>query len=87
LADESIELFEHAYHPQSFRSFVLVLGRGHDQVRFNWDGKEAILSVSVARVQNKNAAPNSAHDADFRLPKGEGVYAEIASQSVSLLTI
>lgn len=87
MEDERIELFAHTYHPQAFGSFELVLGKGHDQIRFTWDGKDAILSVSVANVQNKNAAPNWTHDADFSLPNGEGVYAEIASQSVNMLAI
>jgi hypothetical protein len=87
LALERIELFEHAYNPQSFGSFVLVLGRGHEQLKFIWDGKDAILSVSFAAVQNKNTAPVWTHDADLSLPKGEGLYAEIASQSVDMLAI
>jgi hypothetical protein len=87
LADERIELFELTYHPQAFGSFELVLGRGHDQLKFTWDGREAILSVSVAKVPNKNALPSWTHDADFSLPNGDGVYAEIASQSVDMLAI
>ena len=86
-ASERIELFEHSYHPQSFGSFVLVVGRGHEQLKFIWDGKDAILSVSFAEVQNKNAAPVWTHDADFSLPKGEGLYAQIATQSTDMLAI
>ncbi len=86
-ASERISLFEHSYHPESFGSFVLVVGRGHEQLRFIWDGKDAILSVSFVEVQKTNAAPVWTHDADFSLPKGEGLYAEIATQSIDMLTI
>jgi hypothetical protein len=87
LAERRIELLEHAYHPQAFGSFEVKLGRGHDQLRFIWDGREAILSVSFAKVQNKSAVPSWTHDADISLPNGDGVYAEIASQSVDMLAI
>lgn len=87
LTSERIVLFEHSYHPQSFDSFILVLGRGHEQLKFIWDGKDAVLSASFAKIQNKNAAPVWTHDADFSLPKGEGLYAEIASLSVEMLAI
>jgi hypothetical protein len=87
LAEQRIELFEHAYHPQAFGSFEIIVGRGHDQLKFTWDGRESILSVSCAKVQNKNAAPLWTHDADFSLPNADGVYAEIASQSVNMLAI
>ena len=87
LADEKIELFEHTYHPQAFGSFELVLGKGHDQLKFTWDGKDEILSVSFAKVPNQNATPSWTHDAHFSLPGGDGVYAEIASQSVDMLAI
>jgi hypothetical protein len=87
LAEEQIELFEHAYHPHARGSFELILGRGHDQLKFSWDARKSILSVSCAKVQNESAMPNWTHDADFSLPNGDEVYAEIASQSVSMLTI
>ena len=87
LAEEQIELFEHAYHPHAFGDFELILGRGHDQLKFSWDARQSVLSVSFAKVQNKNAKPNWTHDADFSLPNGDGVYAEIASQSLSMLAI
>jgi hypothetical protein len=64
LAKERIELFEHTYHPQAFGSFELILGRGHDQLQFIWDGKEATLSVSFAKIPHKNTVPNWTHDAD-----------------------
>jgi hypothetical protein len=87
LAEERIELLTHSYRPQAFGSFEVILGRGHDLLKFTWDGRESILSVSFAKVQNKNASPAWTHDADFSLPNGDGVYSEIASQSVDMLAI
>jgi hypothetical protein len=87
LADERIELFEHTYHPQAFGSFELVLEKGQDQLKFAWNGRDAILSVSFAKVPHKNAIPSWTHDANLSLPNGDGVYAEIASQSVDMLAI
>jgi hypothetical protein len=87
LTEARIELFEHTYHPKAFGSFEIIVGRGHDQLKFTWDGRESILSVSYAKVKNKNAAPVWTHDADFSLPNGDGVYAEIASQSANMLAI
>jgi len=87
LAEERIELFEHKYHPQAFGSFELVLGRSHERLKFTWDGRDSILSVSFAKFPNKNATVAWTHDADFSLPNGKGVYAEIASQSVDMLAI
>ena len=86
LGNEAIELFEHNYHPQVFGSFELVVGRGHERLKFTWDGQDFILSVSFASSRNKNAPAPWIHDADFSLPKGEGVYAEIASQTVDMLS-
>jgi hypothetical protein len=84
-SSDRIELLEHTYHPAAFGSFELVLGKGHQQVKFVWDGKESILSLYFATVQNKNSVPAWTHDADFSLPGGEGLYAEIGSQSVDML--
>lgn len=86
LGNEAIELFEHHYHPQAFGSFELVVGRGHERLKFTWDGRDSILSVSFASSLNKNRPAPWIHDADFSLPKGEGVYAEIASQTVDMLS-
>lgn len=85
LAEEGIELFEHKYHPQVFGSFEVVVGRSHERLKFTWNGRDCILSVSFATVTNKNANPSWTHDADFSIPHGKGVFEEIASQSVYML--
>lgn len=87
LESEGITLYEHQYHPQAFGSFVLVLGRSHRRAKFTWDGREFILSMSIAEFPNGNAKAPWAHDADFSLPNGQGLYEEIASQTTSTLAI
>jgi hypothetical protein len=81
---ERIELVEHRYHPTAFGSFVLVLAKGHQQLKFEWDGKESILALYFANVQDKSTVPAWIHDADFSLPNGVGLYEEIASHSVDM---
>jgi hypothetical protein len=87
LEAEGIALYEHQYQPQSFGSFVLVVGRGHERAKFVWDGKEFILSVSFATFPTKNANVPWTHDADITLPNGHGLFEEIASQAQSVLAI
>jgi hypothetical protein len=64
-----------------------LLGRPHQRAKFSWDGREFILSMSIADVPNKNANASWVHDADFSLPNGHGLYEEIASQTSSTLAI
>jgi hypothetical protein len=85
LAPDGIELYELRYYPQAFGSLELVLGLGHERVKFTWDGRDSILSVSFARATNKNANVSWTHDADISLPKGEGLFAEIASNAQQML--
>ena len=87
LESEGIALYEHQYQPQAFGSFVVVLGRSHQRAKFAWDGREFVLSMSIADFQNKNANAPWTHDADFSLPNGFGLYEEIASQTTSTLAI
>jgi hypothetical protein len=87
LESVGIALYEHQYNPQAFGSFVLVLGRPHQRAKFSWDGREFILSMSIADVPNKNANALWIHDADFSLPNGQGLYEKIASQTSSALAI
>jgi|SRR5882672_2753419 len=87
LEPEGIALYEHQYHPQAFGSFVLVLGRAHQRAKFAWDGRDFVLSMSIADFPIKNANPSWTHDADFSLPNGQGLFDEIASQTSSTLAI
>lgn len=86
LRNAAIELFEHHYYPQTFGNFELVVSRGHERLKFTWDGRDSILSVSFARSVNKNAPAPWIHDASLRLPEGEGIYAEIMSQTTNVLS-
>ena len=82
-----IALYEHHYHPHAFGSFVLVLGRAHERVRFSWDGRECILSISFGTVSSKNASAAWTHGTDISLPNGQGLYEEIASSAAQMLAI
>ena len=85
LAPQGIELYEVRYYPQAFGSLELVIGRGHERVKFSWDGRDSLLSVSFAKSSNKGANVSWTHDADISLPNGEGLFAEIASNAEQLL--
>jgi hypothetical protein len=86
LRAEGIALYGHEYHPMSFGSFSVEFGRPHYRVLCQWDGKESLLSVSFAEVQNSNAPRKWTHDANISLPGGEGVYEEIASNVHAMVT-
>lgn len=87
LESHKIALYEHQYHPQAFGSFVLVLGHAHERVKFSWDGREFILSISFGTFKNKNAPAAWTHDADVSLPNGHGLFEEIASNAEQMLAI
>ena len=87
LESHKIALYEHQYQPQVFGGFVLVLGHTHDRVRFSWDGREFILSISFGTFPNKNASAAWTHDADISLPNGHGLYEEISSHAAQMLAI
>src|SRR5688572_11394890 len=80
-----IVLYEHQYHLQSFGSFVLVVGRGHERAKFDWDGKEFILSVSFSTFTAKKANAPWTHDVGISLPNGHGLFEEITSEAKSIL--
>lgn len=82
---EGIALYEHAYHPLSFGSFSVEFGKPHDRVLCQWDGKESILSLSFSEITNQTAPREWTHDADISLPRGEGLYQEIASNVLTMI--
>jgi hypothetical protein len=86
LSEKGAKLVEHHYHPQAFGSFEFVLARGHDRLQFSWDGRDFVLSLSLAKVQNDNEIPQWVHYASFSLPEGDGLYEEITSQASDLLS-
>ena len=47
LANDGIALYEHHFDAQAFGNFIVVLGLPHRRVKFIWDGREFLLSVSV----------------------------------------
>ena len=87
LRSDGIDLSEHQFHPHAFGSFVAVLGRGHEYVKFSWDGREFVLSIYTCTVPDSSATTRWTHDADVSLPNGDGLYEEIASEAVQVLAI
>ena len=85
MAPLGIGLYQHEYDALAFGSFVVVLGTDHQRVRFSWDGKESVLAIAMADVQNTSSTCNWVQDAHVSLPNGEGLFAEIASEACSML--
>jgi hypothetical protein len=86
LEHSKVVLLEHHFHPRAFGSFELIFAKGHKHTRFVWDGKQQLLSVSVANVTNANALVMSwAPDGDHRVPNGDGLFAYIASRTADLM--
>jgi hypothetical protein len=85
LAEHGIALLAHRYDMQAFGCFELILGSGHDRLRFVWDGKESILSLFTSRIGSSSDVPRWVHDADFSLPNSTGLFEEIASQAVDFI--
>ena len=78
LARDSISLYRHDYHLLASGSFSAEFGKPHCRVLCHWDGKESILSVSFAKLQNQGGVAAWTHDANISV-SAEQVYAEIAS--------
>ena len=83
LAADRIDLLEHQYAPATFGSFVIALAKGHDELRFTWDGRDSVLAVGF----RKRGAREWTHDAYISVPDQEGLYAEIASQATTMLAV
>ena len=52
---DSIALFEHQFSMLSFGSFVIVVGRPKDRLRFTWDGRDRVLEVGRSAFNNQNS--------------------------------
>ncbi len=86
LRESGIAVYRHSYYPMAFGGFTLELGNPHNRVLFEWDGKESILSISLATLKNQNENPDWVHDANISLPGGEGIYQEIASNAETMIS-
>ncbi len=65
LANHNVHLFELNYHPSSFGSFVLNLGRSKKRLQFIWDGKENRLTANRSKfMMNQNSNPRWQECAD-----------------------
>jgi hypothetical protein len=53
-----LTIFEHQYNYMVFGSWLMVIGKSKHRMKFNWDGKESYLGISVSEFQNSNSPAN-----------------------------
>lgn len=87
LSGKGVGLYEHHFDAQDFGSFYVVVGLPHDRLKFVWDGRDEVLTVSVGKRPNASGPMAWVHEMNVSLPKGEGVYEEIASNTLDILAI
>ena len=67
-----IAILRHDYHALVFGSFTLVAGKRKQRLKFDWDGKEFFLNVSVAECPSSDIIENWNQRENLRLsPQGE----------------
>ena len=54
---DSITLFDHQYSMLSFGSFVVIVGRPKNRLKFTWDGRDHFLEVGRSAFDNQNSPP------------------------------
>ncbi len=86
LRESGIAVYRHSYYPMVFGSFTLELGKPHSRILFVWDGKESNFSISFAALENQNENSHWDHNLNLSLPGGEGVYQEITSHAVAMIS-
>jgi hypothetical protein len=85
LATNRLELRRFTYAPESFGSFDLHLGTGHQRLRFVWDGRENVLSLSSATLGSKSDVPAWRGHFDLTLSNGPSLWQTIASSARDVL--
>lgn len=51
-------VLEHNYLLLCMGSFGLVVGRSHNRLRFDWDGREFFLNVQQCTLQSQSSVPS-----------------------------
>lgn len=87
LSEKGVRLYEHHFNAQGFGSFYVVVGLPHDRLKFVWDGRDEILTVCVGKGRNASGPMAWVHEMNVSLPKGEGVYEEIVSNTLDIFAI
>jgi hypothetical protein len=85
LTPSRLELRQFDYSPEFFGSFELHLGTGHRRLKFVWDGREDVLSLSSATLSSKGDVPAWRNRFDLELPFGSGLWENIASSALDVL--
>jgi hypothetical protein len=67
LSTRGIEIYEHHYFGVAFGNWTVVAGKRKERVRFDWDGREAFLTISEASF------PDSQHATEWNQTKQMGI--------------
>ena len=51
----NLTTLEHQYNYLMFGSWLLVIGKSKQRMKFSWDGKESYLGVEISQFQNSNS--------------------------------
>ena len=57
LAKKHIAIYQHRFDMLTFGNFFVVVGTRHKRWRFIWDGKEGVMTVSVAAIADSREVP------------------------------
>ena len=50
-----LTFYEHQYNYNAFGSWLIIVGKSKDRMKFTWDGKDSRLDVEVSPFQNNNS--------------------------------
>lgn len=67
LSARGIEIHEHHYFGLAFGNWTLIAGKRKERVRFDWDGRDAFLTISEAKF------PDSQHSTEWTQIKQTGI--------------
>ena len=85
MVEHDLAIFEHSYDALSFGNFTLVIGNAHTRVRFTWRSQECVLTLECSDFESRDSAALWEHEMDISLPKGEGLFPEIAGNALDIL--
>lgn len=68
LAQLGISVLEHEFNVFVFGSFTLVVGKPKHRLKFEWDGREFFLNISVAECPSSDIIAKWIQKDNLRLP-------------------
>ena len=85
LGTERVELRRYDYDPAFFGTFQFEFAKGHRRARVTWYGRERVLTLEVARVQNMNQQVDWELVEESRRETSDEALANLQAQVLSLL--